>query len=87
MSKKELLLSLTTTAFVLVGLSLIYNITNIENGILTSNIVLIVLSLAYYTSDELKPILLRNKTIETTKVVIVVLIYITLLLGALTYKL
>lgn len=86
MSKKELMRSLTSAAFVLVGMSLLYNIINIEYGILTSNILLIILAIAYYTADEIRTVLLNSKTIEVVKTAAIIMIYIVLLIEVITFK-
>jgi len=86
MSKKELMRSLTMAAFVLVGMSLLYNVINIEYGILTSNILLIILAIAYYTAEELRAVVLSSKTIEAAKASIIIMIYTVLLLEVIIFK-
>ena len=87
MSKKELIRSLTMAAFVLVGASLIYNIANMQNGVLTTNILLIILTIVYCTTNELiHGDLLSSRVIDIIKRVVVVMVYVVLLLEVITYR-
>ena len=85
MSKKELMRSLTMVAFVLVGMSLIYNIANMQNGVLTASILLIILTIVYCAANELNG-LLSSRVIDIIKRVVVAMVYVVLLLEVITYR-
>jgi len=89
MFNKELVRSLDTFTFVLVGMSIIHNVININTGISTVNILLLILTLVYYTIDELRTVnivSLSNKIIDIFKSFVLVLVYLVLLIAIIQFK-
>jgi len=89
MFNKELVRSLDTFAFALVGMSIIHNIININTGISTVNILLLILTLIYYTIDELRTVnavSLSNDIINICKSFILALVYLVLLIAIIQFK-
>lgn len=89
MFNKKLVRNLDTFTFVLVGVSIIHNIININTGISTVNILLLILTLIYYTIDELRTVnavSLSNDIINICKSFILALVYLVLLIAIIQFK-